>query len=290
MELNSSRSAFVRINTGEKIEVINADEDITLVDVETNEEVVAMDVESQEKIKQEEVNAASKGVSATEPTVFDDEEVTMTMVQTLIKLKVEKPKLLDEQIAQKLHDEAVQKVAARDKQEKADLESALKLQKQYDDKEENIDWSAVVEQNMLEIVLVSEFKVKALQVKYPSIDWEIHIKVPSEDKEKALWVELKRLFEPDTNDVLWKLQRYIHAPLTWKLYTNCGVHHVSLTIRHDIFMLTEKDYRLSNVVMILMLSGKLQVEEDSEMARDLVMKIFIEANKPKSRSLDTSSK
>nr|GEY76117.1 hypothetical protein [Tanacetum cinerariifolium] len=31
--------------------------------------------------------------------------------------------------------------------------------------------------------------------------------VPSVDKEKALWVELKRLFEPDADDVLWKLQR-----------------------------------------------------------------------------------
>nr|GEU88921.1 hypothetical protein [Tanacetum cinerariifolium] len=28
--------------------------------------------------------------------------------------------------------------------------------------------------NMLEIVLLSEFKVEALQVKYPLIDWEIH--------------------------------------------------------------------------------------------------------------------
>nr|GEW67960.1 hypothetical protein [Tanacetum cinerariifolium] len=51
----------------------------------------------------------------------------------------------------------------------------------------------------------------------------------------------------------------------------------------------EKDYPLSNAVMILMLSGKLQVEKDNEMARDLVMKIFMEANKPKSRSLDTST-
>nr|GEV79892.1 copia protein [Tanacetum cinerariifolium] len=113
--------------------------------------------------------------------------------------------------------------------------------------------------------------------------------VPSEYKEKTLWVELKRLFEPDANDVLWKLQRYMHAPLTWKLYSDCGVHHVSLTRGHDIFMLTEKNYPLSNAVMILMLSGKLQVEEDNEMARDLVMKIFMEANKPRSRSLDTSS-
>nr|GFA13712.1 hypothetical protein [Tanacetum cinerariifolium] len=107
--------------------------------------------------------------------------------------------------------------------------------------------------------------------------------VPSVDKEKALWVELKRLFEPDADDVLWKLQRYIHAPLTWKLSTDYGVHHVSSTRGHDVFMLTEKDYPLLNAVMILMLSGKLQVEEDNEMARDLVMKIFMEAKKLKIR-------
>nr|GEW13799.1 hypothetical protein [Tanacetum cinerariifolium] len=331
-----------------------------------SQKVVSMDAKPQGRINQEDVNATSKGVSTDEPT-----------------------------IAQKLHDEEVQKFAARDRQEKADMERALKLQRQYDDKEENIDWSAVAKQtlfkpdkdvkkpkkkrvadetllqesfkklkadevlgsestqelpsnnpkemfeedvqNMLEIFPVFEFKVKALQVKYPIIDWEIHTEgsrtywkiirvseiteayqsfedmlkgfdkeylvalwnlvkekfsstVPSVDKEKALWVELKRLFEPDADDVLWKLQRYMHAPLTWKLYIDCGVHHVSSTRRDDIFMLTEKDYPLSNVVMIPMLSGKLQVEEDNEMARDLVMKIFIEANKPKSKSLDTSSK
>ncbi|GJU65521.1 hypothetical protein Tco_1247356 [Tanacetum coccineum] len=35
----------------------------------------------------------------------------------------------------------------------------------------------------------------------------------TEDMEKALWVELKRLFEPDKDDVLRKLQRYIHCQL-----------------------------------------------------------------------------
>nr|GEZ23284.1 hypothetical protein [Tanacetum cinerariifolium] len=94
-------------------------------------------------------------------------------------------------------------------------------------------------QNMLEITPVLEFKVEALQVKYPIIGWEIHTEdmlkgfdredivslwnlvkekfssaVPNEDKEKALWVELKRLFELDADDVLWKLQRYMHVPLT----------------------------------------------------------------------------
>ncbi|GKC86165.1 hypothetical protein Tco_1141882 [Tanacetum coccineum] len=28
---------------------------------------------------------------------------------------------------------------------------------------------------------------------------------PKDDKEKELWVELKRLFEPDSDDTLWKL-------------------------------------------------------------------------------------
>nr|GEW45336.1 hypothetical protein [Tanacetum cinerariifolium] len=96
--------------------------------VDTVMEAVTMDVEPQGRIDQEDVNATSKGVNATEPTIFNDEEVTMTMAQTLIKMKVKKAKLLDEQIAQKLHDEEVQKDATRDKQEKDDLERAQVLQ------------------------------------------------------------------------------------------------------------------------------------------------------------------
>ncbi|GJW75098.1 hypothetical protein Tco_0134468 [Tanacetum coccineum] len=68
---------------------------------------------------------------------------------------------------------------------------------------------------------------------------------PTDDKERTLWVELKRLFEPDIDDILWKLQRYMHDPLTWRLYDTCGVHHVSTDRGHDIFMLVEKDYPLT---------------------------------------------
>nr|GEZ39650.1 hypothetical protein [Tanacetum cinerariifolium] len=38
------------------------------------------------------------------------------------------------------------------------------------------------------------------------------------DKEKELWVELKRLFEPEFEDQLWTHnQAFIHDPLEWKL-------------------------------------------------------------------------
>nr|GEU56033.1 hypothetical protein [Tanacetum cinerariifolium] len=110
---------------------------------------------------------------------FDREDLT------LIKMKAKKAKLFDEQTAQKLHEKEVKKATAREKQEKDDMERAQVLQKQYDDKEENIDWNTVAEQiqerhldnirKYQKIIPVSEFKVEALQVKYSIIDWEIHI-------------------------------------------------------------------------------------------------------------------
>ncbi|GJX72942.1 hypothetical protein Tco_0311537, partial [Tanacetum coccineum] len=104
---------------------------------------------------------------------------------------------------------------------------------------------------------------------------------PTDDKKRTLWVELKRLFEPDINDILWKIQRYMHDPLTWRLYDTCGVHHVSTDRGHDIFMLVEKDYPLTRGILTLMLCNKLQVDQYSEMTNELLKKIFILANRPR---------
>ncbi|GJZ85768.1 hypothetical protein Tco_0651107 [Tanacetum coccineum] len=104
---------------------------------------------------------------------------------------------------------------------------------------------------------------------------------PTDDKERTLWVELKRLFEPNTDDTLWKLQRYMHDPLKWRLYDTCGVHHVSTERGIDIFMLVEKEYPLSKGVLTLMLVNRLLVEQHSEMANELLRKIFIQANRPR---------
>ncbi|GJR05833.1 hypothetical protein Tco_0528817 [Tanacetum coccineum] len=144
--------------------------------------------------------------------------------------------------------------------------------------------------------------VKALQTKYLLIYLEIYtedsrvddlVKLWSivqerfnsprftEDKEKELWVELKRLFEPIDDDELWKSQRYMHDPLIWRLYDTCGVHHVSLTKGNHIFMLIEKDYPLSSAILTLMLVAKLQVDQHSKMAHELLKKIFILANRPR---------
>ncbi|GJX10873.1 uncharacterized mitochondrial protein-like protein [Tanacetum coccineum] len=133
---------------------------------------------------------------------------------------------------------------------------------------------------MMMIVSVEAINVEALQTKYPIIDWEVYIDERSRKYWKIIRVRnhtevyqyfvdmLKRLFEPDNDDTLWKLQRDMHDPLTWRLYDTCGVHHVSSVRGHDIYMLVEKDYPLSYVVLTLMLIAKLMVNEESEMANE----------------------
>ncbi|GKE63745.1 hypothetical protein Tco_1514112 [Tanacetum coccineum] len=104
---------------------------------------------------------------------------------------------------------------------------------------------------------------------------------PTKDKARELWVELKRLFELDDNDTLWKLQRYMHDPLNWWLYDTCGVHHVSKERGHDIYMLVEKDYPLTKALMTLMLCNKLRVDQYSDMAEELLKKISILVERPR---------
>ncbi|GKA17334.1 hypothetical protein Tco_0697171 [Tanacetum coccineum] len=95
---------------------------------------------------------------------------------------------------------------------------------------------------------------------------------PTDDKEREIWVELKRLSEPDTDDELWKLQNHIHD-LTWRLYDSCGVHHVSTEKGIDIYMLVEKEYPLSRGTLTQMLVAKLLVDQDNKISRELLRKI-----------------
>ncbi|GJT91761.1 hypothetical protein Tco_0916527 [Tanacetum coccineum] len=103
---------------------------------------------------------------------------------------------------------------------------------------------------------------------------------PTDDKEKALWVELKRLFKPDTDDLL-ELHKYMYDPLEWRLYDTCIVPHVSTEKGQDMFMLVKKDYPLTRGLLMLMLVNKLQVDQHSEMADELLKKIFEIANRPR---------
>nr|GEU41028.1 uncharacterized mitochondrial protein AtMg00810-like [Tanacetum cinerariifolium] len=125
---------------------------------------------------------------------------------------------------------------------------------------------------MMQLIPVEEVYVEALQVKHPIIDWEgrfestwalvketLNIRQDTSDKEKEIWVELKRLYEPDVKDLLWTYtQNMMHDPVEWGLYDSCGVYHVQ-SKDQEIFMLVEKEYPLRKGLAIAMIINKLQV-------------------------------
>nr|GEY68950.1 hypothetical protein [Tanacetum cinerariifolium] len=289
----------------EKIAKIDADVDITLVDMETQ---VDMDAELQGS--KDDDNAATKDVIVDEPTMFDDEEVTMTMAQTLIKMKDEKAKILDDHVAksidwntvaeqiQEKHIDNIKKYQNLKRKPVSvaqarknmiiylkniagykmehfrgmtyDKESFKKLKavevsgsKSTQDTPTNDPKEISKEnvQNMLEIIPVSEFKkiirVGGITEAYQSF----------EDMMKGF----------DREDLV-ALGRLVKESL---------VQQCPMLIKKKLYGLNLKDYLNQ---MRKMCYGSFKVEEDSDMAKDLVMKIFVEANKPKSRSLDTSSK
>nr|GEW72511.1 synaptobrevin, longin-like domain protein [Tanacetum cinerariifolium] len=136
---------------------------------------------------------------------------------------------------------------------------------------------------MMQLFPVEEVYVEALQI-WALVKETLNIKQATSNKEKELWVELKRLYEPDVEDQLWtQTQALMHDPVEWRLYNSCDVHHILLRDQ-EIFMLVEREYPLRKGLTIVMISNKLQVENYSQMASDLIQKIYEIANSPRQRS------
>nr|GEZ29767.1 hypothetical protein [Tanacetum cinerariifolium] len=136
---------------------------------------------------------------------------------------------------------------------------------------------------MMQLVPVEEVYMEYLQL-WALVKETLNIKQATSNKEKELWVELKRLYEPDVEDQLWtQTQALMHDPVEWRLYDSCGVHHV-LSRDQEIFMLVEKEYPLRKRLAVAMIINKLQVENYSQLANDLIQKIYKTANSPSQRS------
>nr|GFA21586.1 hypothetical protein [Tanacetum cinerariifolium] len=76
---------------------------------------VEMDADIQGRMEEDVTTVKEINAAEPEPTVFNDEEVTMTMAQTLIKIKVEKSRIFDEHMAKRLQDEEIEQADAREK-------------------------------------------------------------------------------------------------------------------------------------------------------------------------------
>ncbi|GJZ54149.1 hypothetical protein Tco_0609034 [Tanacetum coccineum] len=84
-----------------------------------------------------------------------------------------------------------------------------------------------------------------------------------------LWGDLKIMFEPDSDDEVWKNHQHQEL-IEWKLYDSCEVHSLMLG-EVSIHMLVEKKYPLPQDTLTRMLQWKLHVNNDvTDMAYELL--------------------
>ncbi|GJW00910.1 hypothetical protein Tco_1556161 [Tanacetum coccineum] len=87
--------------------------------------------------------------------------------------------------------------------------------------------------------------------------------------DKVLWGDLIVMFNPDEQDEFWNSQHEWKV-ISWKLHSSSGVHTLMTDEGLVIHMLIEKKYPLKKEIVVQMLKLKLESEEESTMALELI--------------------
>ncbi|GJV47864.1 hypothetical protein Tco_1438076 [Tanacetum coccineum] len=135
----------------------------------------------------------------------------------------------------------------------------------------------------LVVVSVEEVYIEALQVKYPIIDWEVYsedtrrywriIRVGNHTEAHHIFADMLMKFDKEDLVKIWDL---VKERFSATKPTNDRENQIVMKLYGSF-----KDYPLTRGLMAVMLVNKLQVDEPSEMANELLRKIFILANRPR---------
>ncbi|GJX01285.1 hypothetical protein Tco_0185198 [Tanacetum coccineum] len=142
----------------------------------------------------------------------------------------------------------------------------------------------------LDIVLREDVDVDvdSLSTKYPIVDWKtytlsenfMYYKIIKDDRslknykilkgyDLMLWGDLHTLFEPDEESEIWMNQNEYNL-ISWSLCDFYGVHILLMENGIAIHMLTEKKYPLSQEMISKMPSKRLEVDQKSRQAYELL--------------------
>nr|GEV16154.1 hypothetical protein [Tanacetum cinerariifolium] len=221
-------------------------------------------VKSKEKSKEKEEPEKLVKVKGKDQIALDEEVAQRLKAQIQAEFEEEERKAESsgkEAVSKKRTEEEFdQEISKRQKTNKSS-----ELAKEPRDKETDELLQEELQQMMI-IVPVQGMNVEALQTKYLIINWEIYnkgtkkywkiIRVGNHTKVHQFFDDMLKAFDRDDLVMLWKN----------------GI---------DIYILVEKEYPLSRGTLTLMLVAKLLVDQDNEMSRELLRKIFMQAERPR---------
>ncbi|GJS14269.1 hypothetical protein Tco_0408741 [Tanacetum coccineum] len=113
-----------------------------------------------------------------------------------------------------------------------------------------------------------DWKIQDINVVYQLVMDKYQDEIP-EDFDKVLWGDLMIMFNPSDEDEFWNSQQDWNV-VSWKLHGSSGVHTLMTEAGLVIHMLVEKKYPLRKKVLLKMLELKLESNEDSTMALELI--------------------
>ncbi|GKC84857.1 hypothetical protein Tco_1140574 [Tanacetum coccineum] len=192
-------------------------------------------------------------------------------------------------------------------QERLGLEEAIRLQEKLMKRKELKSWEKKKPAEFQEIEIEQIEKdttgkrkkslprkrtrnVDSLSTKYPIVDWKTYTLLENfvqdivelyrlvkeryssskpEGYDLMLWGDLHTLFDPDEESEIWMNQNEYNL-ISWSLCDFCRVHILLMQNGIAIHMLTEKKYPLSQEMISKMLSKRLEVDQESTQAYELL--------------------
>ncbi|GKC17620.1 hypothetical protein Tco_1014402 [Tanacetum coccineum] len=141
----------------------------------------------------------------------------------------------------------------------------------------------------LDLVPREEFamEIESLGTKYPIVDWKTHVLtenfmyyqiIRTDGSLKNYKISSKMLddfdrqdtlFQPDEEDEVWRHQ-HENFLISWRLFDSCGIHILLMDNGIAIHIMIEKKYPLTQEMLSKMLSRKLEVDHENEMAFELL--------------------
>ncbi|GJS95963.1 putative ribonuclease H-like domain-containing protein [Tanacetum coccineum] len=134
-------------------------------------------------------------------------------------------------------------------------------------------------------------EIESLATKYPIVDWKTHVltenfmyyqifRADGSSKNYKIFSEmlddfdrqdgdLKILFKPGEEDEVWRNQREYNL-ISWRLFDSCRIRILLMNNGIAIHMMIEKKYPLTQEMLSKMLSRKLEVDHENEMAFELL--------------------
>ncbi|GJX50848.1 hypothetical protein Tco_0277693 [Tanacetum coccineum] len=167
---------------------------------------------------------------------------------------------------EKLGEERVKRQKVEDDAEREELKACLEIVP-GDDSAVNVE-SLAIKYPIIFSAMLDDFDRQDVLDLYRLVKERFEITRPKR-YDRLLWVDLITLFEPSEEDEIWKTQQD-YTLISWRLYDSCGGHLLLMDTGIAIHIMVEKKYPLTQEMLLQMLSGRLKVDHECEMAYELI--------------------